>query len=161
MSDVAYELVDMGIEHSQYFRGFGTFGTNYDNSCYGIGSNPLEALEDCLEMVAQQDSCSPDETNIVDQLEKQIKADYPDFWDTKKNAAASVEYDKRTKMNRSNCIITLEFVGPQSPDRLRQSIVRCLHEIKQRFKVNSSWPYSIATIARFAYMVSGGASRSR
>jgi hypothetical protein len=49
---IEYELVDHGIEHSQYFQGCGTSGTPFDVAVTGIGNNPAEAIEDCLEQVA-------------------------------------------------------------------------------------------------------------
>jgi hypothetical protein len=48
-----YELCDLGIENSQYFQGFGTSFTGYSECAYGIGDNPAEALDDCLEQIAQ------------------------------------------------------------------------------------------------------------
>lgn len=44
-----FELVDLGIESPHYFQGFGTFGTEYTDSCYGIGDNPRDAANDALE----------------------------------------------------------------------------------------------------------------
>lgn len=49
-----YEVVDHGIEHSQYFQGCGTSFTHYDNVVTGIGDDFAEAFEDCLEQMAQQ-----------------------------------------------------------------------------------------------------------
>lgn len=48
-----FEVVDLGIEHPDYFQGFGCAFTSFDNCDYGIGSNPAEALDDCLESIAQ------------------------------------------------------------------------------------------------------------
>lgn len=46
---------NLGIEHSQYFQGYG-LGPNseYTDCCYGIGDTESEALDDCLENAAQQ-----------------------------------------------------------------------------------------------------------
>jgi len=49
-----FEVVDLGIEYPDYFQGFGCAFTPFDHCAYGIGDNPAEALDDCLEMVAQQ-----------------------------------------------------------------------------------------------------------
>lgn len=35
-----YELVDIGIKHSQYFQGFGVWGSGYLFSAVGIGNDP-------------------------------------------------------------------------------------------------------------------------
>ena len=48
-----FELIDHGIEHSQYFQGCGVAFTRFDNVTTGIGDNPAEAIDDCLEQVAQ------------------------------------------------------------------------------------------------------------
>lgn len=49
----AYEILDHGIEHSQYFQGCGTSFTEYVDVATGIGDNAYEALEDALESLAQ------------------------------------------------------------------------------------------------------------
>lgn len=48
-----FELVDHGIEHSQYFRGCGVASTSFENIITGTGDNPDEAIDDCLEQIAQ------------------------------------------------------------------------------------------------------------
>jgi hypothetical protein len=56
MSDriaVAFEIVDHGIQHSDYFSGCGTSFTNYTDVATGIGDDFQEALEDALESLAQ------------------------------------------------------------------------------------------------------------
>lgn len=61
-----YELIGHGIEHSQYFRGCGVFGTPYKHAVTGMGDNPAEAIEDCLEQVAQGGFAAEDlETRIL------------------------------------------------------------------------------------------------
>lgn len=52
-----FELIDHGIEHSQYFQGCGiTYAdwdhTGWENVVTGIGDNPAEAINDCLEQMA-------------------------------------------------------------------------------------------------------------
>lgn len=78
-----FELVDLGIEHEQYFGGFGCSHTSYSESCYGIGDDPAEALEDCLEQIAQSGFDTAE-------MESRISKEFPDFSDDKKNSAASV-----------------------------------------------------------------------
>ena len=80
----AWELVDIGIEHPQYFQGFDTVFTDYTDCAVGVGQDPREALDDCLENLVQQDY-------DVEELEKQILAKYPDFNNGKVCAGASVE----------------------------------------------------------------------
>jgi len=47
-----FELIDHGIEYSQYFQGCGIAFTLFDNVVTGSGDNPAEAIEDCLEQIA-------------------------------------------------------------------------------------------------------------
>jgi hypothetical protein len=48
----SYEIVDHGIEHSQYFQGCGTSYTDFDECVTGCGDNALEAFDDALEQIA-------------------------------------------------------------------------------------------------------------
>lgn len=48
-----FELVDHGIENSQYFQGCGLSHTEYEDCATGIGDNPAEAIDDALESLAQ------------------------------------------------------------------------------------------------------------
>jgi len=63
-----YELIDHGIEHPQYFQGCGTAYTSYRHVVTGIGDNPAEAIDDCLDQIAMD--CVDAEV-----LEKRILAD--------------------------------------------------------------------------------------
>ena len=47
-----FELIDHGIGHSQYFQGCGVAFTGFANVVTGIGDNPAEAIDDCLEQMA-------------------------------------------------------------------------------------------------------------
>jgi len=49
---VEYELIDHGIDGSQYFQGCGTAFTDYEHCVTGCGSNAAEALGDALEQMA-------------------------------------------------------------------------------------------------------------
>ncbi len=51
----AFELIDHGIEHSQYFQGCGIAFTDYQDVATGIGDDPAEAIDDALESLAQAD----------------------------------------------------------------------------------------------------------
>jgi hypothetical protein len=48
-----FELIDHGIEHPQYFQGCGVAFTSFENVVTGIGNNRDEAIDDCLEQIAQ------------------------------------------------------------------------------------------------------------
>jgi len=62
----------LGVEYPDYFGGYG-LGPNseYSNCAYGIGNTEAEALEDCLEMMAQSGSIDLD-----DEAEQRIREDY-------------------------------------------------------------------------------------
>jgi len=49
----AFELIDHGIEHSQYFEGCGVAFTGFTHVVTGIGDTPAAAIDDCLEQIAQ------------------------------------------------------------------------------------------------------------
>lgn len=49
---LAYEVIDHGVDHAQYFLGCGTAFTPFDFVQTGVGSTPHEALEDCLDQIA-------------------------------------------------------------------------------------------------------------
>ena len=65
-----WDIVDHGIESSQYFQGCGVAFTDFEHVATGCGDNPQEALNDCLEQIAMQS------VEIDPRLEK-IVADYP------------------------------------------------------------------------------------
>ena len=50
-----YEIVNHGVDNSQYFQGCGTAFTDYDDVYTGIGSSAAEALDDALEQAAMSD----------------------------------------------------------------------------------------------------------
>lgn len=47
--------VTCDYDNSQFWPGHGIACTNYDDCATGIGSTPREALEDCLDSLAQND----------------------------------------------------------------------------------------------------------
>jgi hypothetical protein len=55
-----WQVIDHGIEHSQYFQGCGTAFTEYDQCVTGIGAHFAEAYDDACDMLAQS------EPNTVD-----------------------------------------------------------------------------------------------
>ena len=50
-----YEIINHGIEHSDYFQGCGVSCTGYTNVATGIGHSEREALDDALEQLAMGD----------------------------------------------------------------------------------------------------------
>ena len=61
-----FELIDHGIEHSQYFQGCGVAG--FENVATGVGPEPGLAIEDCLDQIA----CGEGDWD-TDDLERRIK----------------------------------------------------------------------------------------
>ena len=50
-----FELIDHGIESSQYFQGCGVAWTSFERIVTGIGDNPAAAIFDCLNQIWQRD----------------------------------------------------------------------------------------------------------
>lgn len=50
-----YQLVDHGVDGSQYFPGCGVAFTSFEHVATGCGDTFKEALDDCLESIAQDD----------------------------------------------------------------------------------------------------------
>ena len=48
-----FEVIDHGIEHSQCWHGCGVAFTGFANVASGVGDNPAEAIDDCLDQIAQ------------------------------------------------------------------------------------------------------------
>lgn len=61
MKIAAYEIENIGIDHSQYFSGRSTVFTKWDSVFVGVGDTEFEALEDALNQVAED----YDNTDIV------------------------------------------------------------------------------------------------
>ena len=51
-----YEIVDLGVTSPDYFQGFGTAYTGFENCVTGIGDNAKAAYEDALDNLYQTDS---------------------------------------------------------------------------------------------------------
>jgi len=67
-----YEIVDHGLDYPDYFQGCGCAYTPFDNVVTGIGMNPAEAFDDCLEQIAWGENVDEGE---VEKLEKRILKD--------------------------------------------------------------------------------------
>lgn len=48
-----FQVESLGIDSPSYFNGYGTAFSDFEYSVYGIGDTEEEALEDCMEMMAQ------------------------------------------------------------------------------------------------------------
>ena len=48
-----FELVDHGVNHESYFPGCATAYTSFACVITGIGDSPAEAIDDCLDLIAQ------------------------------------------------------------------------------------------------------------
>lgn len=77
-----YQLIDHGIDGAQYFPGCGVAFTDYDHCATGNGDTFQEALDDCLESIAQ------DHVD-VDDLNARLLADHGRTeWETLKSESA-------------------------------------------------------------------------
>lgn len=96
----AFELIDHGIEHSQYFQGCGISFTSFDDVATGIGDNPAEAIEDALESLAQQgwDVDTLDKSILEDEgwksfpITPSVFEEYPFDYDDERNDPCEVYY---------------------------------------------------------------------
>ena len=50
-----FEIINHGIDNSQYFQGCGVVYTKFSHIAIGCGNSAKDAFEDCLENIAQQD----------------------------------------------------------------------------------------------------------
>ena len=66
-----FSVVALGVESPSYFQGFGTSFTEFDHCTYGIGYTEAEALDDCIEMMAQSGNF-----DFTEECEKAIRAEY-------------------------------------------------------------------------------------
>jgi hypothetical protein len=47
-----FVVESLGVQYPDYFQGYGTAFTSYNNSTYGIGYTEAEALDDCIDTMA-------------------------------------------------------------------------------------------------------------
>lgn len=52
---IAIEIINHGYEHSQYFQGCGTYGTDFDIVYTGSGDNAKDAYDDAVEQLYMSD----------------------------------------------------------------------------------------------------------
>lgn len=65
-----FEVLNHGVEYSDYFQGCGTACTKYSDVVTGIGCSDAEALEDALEQIATGYDVDTED------LEQRIKKEY-------------------------------------------------------------------------------------
>ena len=90
-----YELIDHGIDGSQYFQGCGAAYTKFDNVATGAGDTFAEALDDALEQMAWSDV-------ETEGLEERIKADYNDGQPWPEGPSASEEFRKANDISEDD-----------------------------------------------------------
>jgi len=78
-----YEIIDHGMEYSQYFQGCGIAFTNFTDVATGIGHGAKEAGEDALTLLANNEWDV--ESNIlllkdVERLKGEISRPQEDLW---------------------------------------------------------------------------------
>lgn len=95
-SVLEYEIVDHGIEHSQYFQGCGVSYTKYLECVTGIGDDFEEAIGDCLESLAQMDW-------DVEDLEKRILEEFGGEYPQTESVTDRLDYDCADESERENC----------------------------------------------------------
>lgn len=61
MSKPLFEIIDLGVDHPDYFQGFGTSFTAFEHCTYGIGDTAEEAYQEALDRMA----CSGFESLVV------------------------------------------------------------------------------------------------
>ena len=72
LADFSVEF--LGVDYSDYFQGFGLGpSSKYEACTYGIGDTEEEALNDCMEMMAQNA-----DFDFTEEVEKRIRAAYGD-----------------------------------------------------------------------------------
>ncbi len=65
-----WQVIDHGEQHSQYFQGCGVAFTPYDHVVTGVGSDAREALQDCIESMAQNGHTVTEEQEL--EMSKEI-----------------------------------------------------------------------------------------
>jgi hypothetical protein len=92
----AYEIINHGVEHSDYFQGCGVACTEFTDVATGIGNSEREALDDAIEQLAQGDWDVDDNMGLVNDLGRadntdEVQAVIDEYGDT-----VSIGYDAET-----------------------------------------------------------------
>jgi hypothetical protein len=64
-----YEIIDHGVENSDYFQGCGVSFTEFDSVYTGIGDTPAEALDDALDQASYEYNTESIANNLSDDSE--------------------------------------------------------------------------------------------
>lgn len=59
LSNFDYEIIDHGVQYSQYFQGCSTMFSNFDHVVTGYGDTYNDALDDALEFMCEEDQLFP------------------------------------------------------------------------------------------------------
>ena len=88
-NNMKYEIVNYGVEHSQFFQGISTHNTSYDHCVYGIGDTFNDALEDAISQLCER--CNNDrESELAERMAKWITKAHT----MNKKANAKTEIDR-------------------------------------------------------------------
>ena len=60
----AYEIIQHGIEHEQYFQGCGVAHTSYSDVVTGIGSTEVEAFQNALDQLTDMGYTVPADLDV-------------------------------------------------------------------------------------------------
>ena len=124
-----FQLIDHGINHSQYFPGCGIAFTDYDQCRTGIGNDPREALDDCLDQIAEDAGAA-----FAQELERRILADFPAFDDSNTTAAATVDRGEKELAALEDRIVALTEEADAATDDEESDALRDeLAELEDRY----------------------------
>ncbi len=81
----AYEIDDLGVDHSQYFQGAGISYTVFNDVAVGVGTNAKEAYNDAVEVLSQDWDTNrlpkhPRGIRASDSLTEEEMSEEPEFW---------------------------------------------------------------------------------
>lgn len=91
-----FSVESLGIDSPSYFPGYGVAFSDYEFCTYGIGDTEREALDDCLEMMAQSAGF-----DWSDDVEQRIRADFGDCDDT--TVAEALGWDEEECAENADC----------------------------------------------------------
>ncbi len=95
-----FTIESLGVKYPDYFQGYGLGpSSEYTGCCNGIGNTEFEALEDCLEQLAQSGSIDLD-----DGTEKRIREEY------------GRADDNVTALDETGCSVANEYPDGNCPD---------------------------------------------
>lgn len=124
-----FEIINHGVEHSQYFQGCGVSLTKYDECATGTGNSYKEALNDALESLAQN------EWEVSEDLEQEVKDadDHNYVSDVLKENFPAVKY--RVKHVGYCGMVTVDEYYDDESDA-REFVAELLQWYRKKFKVS-------------------------